>query len=620
MRLAWLVAVAVGCTPVTPRESVVPAAGARAPRLPPPPVLDHGAPDAAYRTAVAVQLQRPWGQFLEDCRIRLSATDPLNQMALATTADLTIDAGGKVVDVALAGSGNADFDRAVRQVIVDAAPLPPPPVELRSDDDRLHLRWLFARDRRQAGPVTSSVVEVVLPIAEVTANLLEAGDLARAARRIKREPAGTARDEAITKLMTAGVREALASNDGTVQRAAIEAIRDGKLGTLAIPLLDLIRSTSDGELRRAALHTAAVLGDHAVVGELVAQLDRDFGDRKLALADAQSLIALDASAQVTEHAADQLLARGGPNPVAFHVLGLLEIRGLDNPKDVVGMLFKRWRRSPDARVRAGLCAAHTRAPTTYAVAALSSGLADRDAKVRAACLHTITERMAYAEEKPADAFVGSKNIDRVIALVRDRDVLVRAAAIRALAAVLAEPPHGEVPARRKKARVLDPAAFPDLSADPAAEVRVAYLQAIAALSQLRPMTGGRDRVSALTNDRDAEVRAAAWETWRMLLLRPVDKIEAAPPPAELAAWTVRASTDPEPEVRRAVIDVITDEVLLLRMSSTDDDAAVRTGALVRAVERGGRAGSADFLIDRFASAWPASAERVRAALAWHLGH
>jgi hypothetical protein len=81
---------------------------------------------------------------------------------------------------------------------------------------------------------------------------------------------------------------------------------------------------------------------------------------------------------------------------------------------------------------------------------------------------------------------------------------------------------------------------------------------------------------------------------------------------------VQALKNPAPEVRRAVIDAVTDEVVLIRVAGSDDDGEVRTRALVRLVTRTGRAYSADLLLGRFAAAIPGSAERVRAGVAWHL--
>ena len=159
MRLVWLAGfalVACGHPQHTSEPAGVPAITPRLP--PPPPIVDLDAPDAAYRVAVALQLQPGWAQFLDDCRLRLPVSHPLNAMALAATAEIGIDAAGRVVDVHVESSGNVDYDRAVRQVIEDAAPLPRPPRTLWADDDLVHVRWLFARDRRQAGPATARVV------------------------------------------------------------------------------------------------------------------------------------------------------------------------------------------------------------------------------------------------------------------------------------------------------------------------------------------------------------------------------------------------------------------------------------------------------------------------------
>ena len=611
MRRTWLLLVAIGCTPAAASREVA-APSQVTPRLLPPDVLDLDAPGAPYRNAVAVQIQPPWTQFLEDCRLRLPPAHPLNNMSLTTFADLTIDRTGAVIDVGLSGSGSADFDRAVRQVLRDAAPLPRPPAMLWSDDDRVHLRWLFARDRRQAGPATAALVDRELPVREVVARLIASGDLTRAARRVEREPANAARDAATTELMIAGLREALASGEGSVQRAAIDAIGAGNIGTLADEIYKVYASTSDAELRFAAWQAAVAMGDHSVVNPLRDQLRGDIRrDRKLALLEARGLIALDARDAVLEIVASELNGSGAPNAIALHVLGLVEL-------DATPLMTRlaSWQKSGDARIRAGACVAHTRGPTRSATVALAAGLKDRDAKVRAACLDTVTTRMAFAKEAKADTYVGAQAVDRVIDLVRDRDVLVRAAAIGALAAVQAESPYEK--RKSRKQHVLDPKAFPDLSADPAAEVRVAYLRALAALSTLRPLDGGPERVRALLDDRDAEVRAAAWDTFVVLLGRAVDKIAADPLPDDFTELITRAKKDQAPQVRRAVIGAINDEVALVHLSGSDDDAEVRTRALVRVAELGGRRASAELLVGRFATATPGSAERVRAALAWHL--
>src|SRR5512146_950924 len=103
MRLACALVVIASCghavPPAQPVERTVP-------RLRPPPLIDPDARGAAYLGAVALQLQPGWGQFLDDCRLRLPAPHPLNNLSLSASVELAIDGRGGVVAVKLASSGN----------------------------------------------------------------------------------------------------------------------------------------------------------------------------------------------------------------------------------------------------------------------------------------------------------------------------------------------------------------------------------------------------------------------------------------------------------------------------------------------------------------------------------
>src|SRR5258705_5096480 len=167
-----------------------PALSPSGPKVPPPPPVDPAVRGATYLTAVAAQIQPAWGQFLEDCRLRLPKEHPLNAPTLVAGADLAIAHDGKIVEVKIAvPSGNGDFDTAAFDVLGDVAPLPRPPQDLRSDDDLVHLRWLFARDGRQAGPATAQLLDVQLPLLGVVDKLLGAGNVDRAAQRVAAAPA-----------------------------------------------------------------------------------------------------------------------------------------------------------------------------------------------------------------------------------------------------------------------------------------------------------------------------------------------------------------------------------------------------------------------------------------------
>ncbi len=253
MRAALLMlAVSAACgggprAPAKPRAALPP--------LPAPMTIDGRAKGAAYLSTVAQQLQPAWGQFLEDCRLRLAADHPLNVSTLEARADVMIDRGGKLTVAGVTTSGLADFDLVVRQILADAAHLPAPPVELLSDDDQLHLRWLFARDRRQAGPATAEVVMVELPLEAVTPKWLAAGDLARAARRVAAAKAGDPqRPAAVEQVMVAALREALGSTGAAARTAAVEAVGRAGVRTLAAQVRGFLATVDIGFAARRRDH------------------------------------------------------------------------------------------------------------------------------------------------------------------------------------------------------------------------------------------------------------------------------------------------------------------------------------------------------------------------------
>jgi hypothetical protein len=540
---------------------------------------DPSAPGASYLAAIALQLQPGWSEFLDDCRFRLPVEHPLNALTLAATAELAIDAQAHVAIVALDSSGNADFDRAVRDAIADAAPLPAPPNELMSDDDRVHVRWLFARDRRQAGPAAARVVEIDRPLLEVVARYVQDGDLARAARRTMRAARGAPRDEATTRLMIAVLREAVGGVDEVERRVALDAIARAGVRELAPDVRAMLAATNDTELRLAAVAAVQALGDREATTVLGAQLPRDFPEHpRLALAETRARVARDA-ADVAAAAVRVELARGGdatPPPTAVQALAYVALDGASHR-------FATWLATGDARTRAAVCsgAMGLAAPPAWLVRALG----DRDATVRATCADTAAALHAHGA------------IDRLAALARDRDRVVRAHAVAALAVLDA---GGAVGAVDTTARSVGSAAGRTLVPavdDPAAEVRAAYAAAARG-----------DELRSLVGDRDPDVRTAAWEAYARL----------TPPPAERAALAARAVRDPADEVRRAALRWLDDDTALARLADTDAAPEVRGEALVAISGRRGRAASSDALMTRIATLRAGSVDRVYAALAWLL--
>jgi TonB family protein len=550
---------------------IAPGGSAQVPRLLPPPPIEPTVRGASYLTTVAMQLQAGWGQFLDDCRLRLPASHALNQMALAVVVELAVDRSGKVVERTIGTSGNADFDRAVRDAISDAEPFAAPPAELVSDDDRVHLRWLFARDRRQAGPATAEIVTVELPLARVVERWVIAGELARAARRIASAPASADRATATEHVMVAALREAIASPDGGVRRAAIEAIGRARTVELASDVRGLLAVTSDTELRLAAIAAVAALGDRDAAGSLVSQLAVDLPEHaRLALAETAALVALGRAADAAG-AIRAMLDRdhASPHPLALQAFALAPVPELA-PK------LGGWLQSGDARTRAGVCSALAGLAPEVAAPSILRGLGDRDATVRATCART-----AGARAVPGSPAIVAK----LHALATDRDRSVRARAIAALVA-------------------LDPASAVHAADDPAAEVRAAFATALAGTL---PSMSDAD-LHVLIDDRDPDVRAAAWASLATAAAAPVDR-------AQLAA---RAAKDSAQQVRRAALAALDDDDQLARIAAGDDAPEVRTEALVQLAGRRGRAAVTDLLLGQLAAAAPRSADRVRTALAWLL--
>lgn len=519
---------------------------------------------AAYLSQIAKLLEPGWKQFLSDCRQRLPAGHALNQMQLAATVDLAIDAGGKVDVTFHTRSGNADFDRAVRDAIRDSAPLTTPPFELISDDNRVHLRWLFARDRRRAGPETARVTRIELPLTAAVTELIHAGSLTRAARRIAADPHDPMRDAATTQLMRAALQQAIRSADGTVQRAAVHAIAQARVAELASDVRALLTVAIEPQLRLAALHAAGELDDTEAVAAILLQLPKDMETSpELARAATRALARLgraDDAAKALRYA----LTDNDPNLVALEAFANAPLSAL--PK------LDTWFKLGNPRVRAAICSALPGAPAAQALQRLRKGLADRDATVRATCA------TAAAHVAASNTGRDAQLVRSIRKLARDPDRAVRASAIRALA-------------------TLDPMHRVDATADPAAEVRAAYASAPSITDA---------SLRTLIEDRDADVRAAAWTT--VTSTRP-----GFPQRAPLARL---ALADPAPQVRLAVLASLNDDAELTRVADSDDAPELRTAALVELARRRGRPQSLDMLLDRFALAPANSVERVRAAIAW----
>jgi TonB family protein len=131
--------------------------------LPPP-----GA-EATYLDKLHAHIHRRWtDNFLRLVGEKLELNNPLNVADRTAEVDIVIAPDGQLLSAKIVqSSGFPGFDDAITEILRDAVPFPKPPVEVRSDDDRLHLHWVFARDQRRCSGLhivrTFDPVEMALP-------------------------------------------------------------------------------------------------------------------------------------------------------------------------------------------------------------------------------------------------------------------------------------------------------------------------------------------------------------------------------------------------------------------------------------------------------------------------
>jgi HEAT repeat protein len=580
-RVALVLLLACACGhPAGHGDPAAPGASAmHVPQLLPPTPIDLRRPGAAYLVAIAQHLEPGWHQFLEDCRIRLAATHPLNDMNLAAFAELVIDARGNVKAGGVQSSGNRDFDQAVHDVIADVTQVPPPPSDWLADDDQAHVVWMFARDRRQAGPSTAQIIPHDLPLMDIVPRRIAEHDLARAARRIlAAPPIANGRQEAAEAVFVGALAEALERGDAQVQRQALEAIARVPTSGLETAVRDKL-GAPDRAVRLAAVEAAA---DDPAAKDLIE-------DRVLADLDADPEAALRELIALRRTASDEVAAlaqsfaesHAVPAPAAIGVLDLL-------PSEVFSKRVDAMWEHGDPPMRAAVCdAVHGRWKLTHGTEEpridllVERGLSERVALVRAHC----ASATPFLLRRPA------RVAQRVRALTSDRDASVRAAAVAALV-------------------VLEPGRHVRAVGDASVEVRVAYASALATAISIAGMPQPVVDLEALLEDRNGEVRAAAWRSYT---------VNAVAPPEQLAKLAARAMRDDNAGVRAVAASVVDDDAVLAHAAASDDSPEVRTAALIALARRNG-VGIHDSLLEQLAAAPPASEERVRIALAGLLAH
>jgi hypothetical protein len=409
------------------------------PPLEAPPPPDPAAEGLAYLETLQPKLQSRWAGFLEDCRLRLPPSHALNNMTLAVTLELVLDDKGALAELRVAASsGSQELDDVAAEITRDAVPFTPPPPPLASDDDRFHILWRFARDRRQAGSAGAKLVRALWEADRAVPKFLDRGDLAEAARRLHTaaavQPAegGGRSDNLIAlgdRVAAAAILVSLGQDDLATQKAGVLAAADARLAAASAILRELAVDAVDLELRRAAIEALGRIGNSEAVGLLAAIVGGEHGaDTEQRGAAARALHALGASDEAWQAISPHFAA---PDRRSATLAVLAQFPAPAAERELSVILFGAGPRAERVAAAAALGAI---VPTDgeagkQAARSLVKGLKLGDAALRAAC--------AQALGAAARAGYASRSIywPVVALIVKDRDERVRAAAILASAAL-----------------------------------------------------------------------------------------------------------------------------------------------------------------------------------------
>jgi TonB family protein len=565
--LLFALAVVAACGGAPARRSpgpYVPMQGAPGARVDAEPAASPAALGAGWLGEVHARLHDKWADgFLEQARVYLPASHPVNDTRLATQLGLAVRPSGELVQVSVVeASGNADFDRGAREVMQALSPLPAPPGELLSDDNLVHVRWLLARDARQDSPAGAAVEVRTLPTPQAVPALLAAGRIDAAAGRLAAAlragdggaQVALARDVA-GAVLTAVVRDA---SDPGERAAAVRGLASSGWRSADPVLRQLAVEAPDLLLQSAALRALGDLGDAEAVPLCQDALTKGGGER--AAAAAYALARLGRAAEVWRVLAPRVAAADeGTRLAALAELG--PVGAEDSAPALAAILSSRIA----SRAERSLAAAGLGALSGAAAArALVAALADGDAAVRAAAAGALAGAASQGLRGRGVYFA-------VEPLLRDRD------------------PRVQVQAARAAALLGGKAALPELALLAArARDPEALLAAVAATGEARvPEAEAPLRRYAKSDNPD--VRAAA--------LRAL----AGRAEADARALVVAHLDDEDARARTAAVSATVDPARLTH-ALADPDLDARAAAVAALVKAMGEPGAAPAVLDELRAA------------------
>lgn len=381
-RILWCAPLALILTSLGARGAV--AATIPADKLPeaagPPPASPL---EAAYLRDLHTGVHRRWADnFLRLVGEKLEAKDPLNSPDRSAEVDLAIGADGQLVSTKISRtSGFPGFDEAIIEILKDAVPFPRPPLAVRSDDDNVHLHWLFARDQRRCASL--AVTRAYDPIELAMPKLLRAGRrdegvnrvaLARAAgQHVEPQFTLLAHDwiKAALKEKWAtvpmarpaagrGEADALSWLKGALKRPELAADAGAALTALKVPVCPLVKAGLDSptpaDQQTAALALASA-GDAACAPGLIKLLETPKALPAARAAAATALGAIDDDA--AKKAVSEIVKNEGENVTVRAAAVLAQVRSGAGRVKVIAM--ERTLRDPSPELRAASAAGVVRA-------------------------------------------------------------------------------------------------------------------------------------------------------------------------------------------------------------------------------------------------------------------
>jgi TonB family protein len=352
-------------------------------KLPEAPVaVNARSTEVDYLRRIHAQVHRRWADnFLRLVGEKLPLANPLNEAGRTATVDVTIARDGQMIGSQVTtASGFPGFDDAIIEVLRDSVPFPNPPEAVRSDDDKLHLRWVFARDERRCAGLT--IVRVNDPPDISLPKLLRMSRYEESLSRVvTARTEGAPVDPMMTTLASEWTKSAIHEPWASVRMARMlaehgetaavswlkQAVKRPELARAAgealsankVAVCPLVKASFDGDNpvdQQAAAQALATAGDAACAPGLIALLQSAKARPEARAAAAVALGAVD------EDAARKALAAAAKEDKSDTVRAAALLAGV-RPGAGRGKVLAMVQviRDPSAEIRAAACAGVVRA-------------------------------------------------------------------------------------------------------------------------------------------------------------------------------------------------------------------------------------------------------------------